>query len=626
MLLQKDGYSQFRLRLIAGFIGLIVFLTMVMGWKIYSSYESDRLAARSQVQSFARAMGAHVQNRVQAVDFALRQAGAEIARLDSSKPLSRGALQKLMAATSGGNDSAYWLIFIDASGKGVAASNKLPIEGVDYRQRDYFHHHLAPGNTGLFIGEPSLGKISKRAVFFMSRKVIGSQGETLGVIAAPVDAQEFAKVFESARFTPDLSVTFAHIETGKVIARVPLFEKSFASSIARSPLMEMIKAAPSGIYESTSVVAGDKRVFFYEKQPGLPLAVAVGISQSSWTAALWEDVTVAAISLGIIVGVMFWSGRFALKSYGRLETSRARQRALNEKMQDTEAALLKSEKMVRDITNNLPALISYVGQDQRYIFHNASYNQISGIDYEGMIGSTIENALGAEHYKKIKPYVERALSGERLSFEMESDLIPGQRYYQYEYIPNFGVNGDVLGFYGMVMDITERKQSEQLLERLARVDTLTGMPNRNQIYERLEQGLDRSRRSRGGLGCLYLDIDHFKAINDTYGHGAGDELLRQFGERVSSCVRKTDLAGRLAGDEFIVVLEGLERLDDATTVAQKIIDEMAEPFHLSGVSVNVSTSIGVGLSTDTADTPDELLKRADCALYEAKRAGRGTFK
>ena len=174
-------------------------------------------------------------------------------------------------------------------------------------------------------------------------------------------------------------------------------------------------------------------------------------------------------------------------------------------------------------------------------------------------------------------------------------------------------------------DISDRKALERLREEQALLDTLTGLPNRRALQEMLPRALARTRRSGRPLALLFLDLDGLKRVNDDYGHPAGDELLCQFARRLRTCVRATDAVSRLAGDEFVVVLEGLLDAEaDARAVGTKIIDAASQPFLLASGRVEVGTSIGLCVHRpgDAADT-EALIAAADHAMYAAKRAGRG---
>ena len=180
--------------------------------------------------------------------------------------------------------------------------------------------------------------------------------------------------------------------------------------------------------------------------------------------------------------------------------------------------------------------------------------------------------------------------------------------------------------YAFLHDITERKRAQAQLAQQARTDTLTGLPNRHAFNERLAAALARSRRSAQPIALLFLDVDKFKAINDTLGHGAGDAVLREFGRRIAGAVRETDTVARLAGDEFVVVVEGLHGATEPQLVAHKILAAIGRPFEVDGGALAVSTSIGIAFQPDGHAQPAELLARADAALYEAKAAGRNTFR
>lgn len=238
----------------------------------------------------------------------------------------------------------------------------------------------------------------------------------------------------------------------------------------------------------------------------------------------------------------------------------------------------------------------------------------------------MKEVLGDEIYLPISDQIRRVLDGEHLVFERAMRAGALERHLKYDYTPDFDDTGKVLGFYTMVIDITEAKEVEARLSALARIDNLTGLPNRNHLYERLGEALARSRRGGCPTACLYLDIDHFKSINDTLGHAGGDEVLRQFGKRLRACVRETDLVTRLAGDEFVIVVEGLDQPAAARAIAGKVVRAMLTPFVIEGAERLVSTSVGVAASNGAEEDVDAVLKKADAALYLAKRAGRGGYQ
>lgn len=183
--------------------------------------------------------------------------------------------------------------------------------------------------------------------------------------------------------------------------------------------------------------------------------------------------------------------------------------------------------------------------------------------------------------------------------------------------------GQFAGYVGIASDITERKLVERKLEHNAFHDALTGLPNRMLFADRLSHSIARSTREGGRYAVMMLDLDRFKVINDSLGHLIGDELLIQFSRRVESCLRPQDTLARLGGDEFTILLEDLHHSGDATRVAERIHEKMAQPFLLGGNEIYTSASIGIAFGTANYKEPSQALRDADIAMYRAKNQGKG---
>ena len=316
----QNNHAEFRRRLITGFCLLVSLLILSFSWKIYTSYEKDRKTARSQTQHFAQAMSAHVVGALQLINLSLVSSAEAIKELGANSTLSTEAIGRLLSTSGRMSDANFWVIFIDAQGNGVAASNNLPISGVSYSDRPYFFTHVSSTDSGLFVGAPEIGRISKRRIFFLSHRVTSVDGKFLGVVAAPVDAGAFATVFNDALFQPSLSITLVH-SNGKIIARAPNFDETFATDITRSTLFQRLSTARSGTYEAKSVVDKETRIFSYKTIENMPLVMSVGVGSQSWKKGLIDDMLVATVGLVVITAVLFFSGSFALSSYRRLANS-----------------------------------------------------------------------------------------------------------------------------------------------------------------------------------------------------------------------------------------------------------------------------------------------------------------
>ena len=181
------------------------------------------------------------------------------------------------------------------------------------------------------------------------------------------------------------------------------------------------------------------------------------------------------------------------------------------------------------------------------------------------------------------------------------------------------------GIIWIAEDVTEQRTEAARIQFLAHHDTLTGLPNRLLLNDRIKIAVAQAVRARGLAGVMFLDLDKFKAINDTLGHAVGDLLLIEVSKRLKLAVRESDTVARLGGDEFVVVLPGLKTREDATVVAKKVRAALAEPYQLGDHAVNTSPSIGVVLYPDDTRDAEALVKCADTAMYAAKQAGRNQY-
>jgi diguanylate cyclase (GGDEF)-like protein len=258
------------------------------------------------------------------------------------------------------------------------------------------------------------------------------------------------------------------------------------------------------------------------------------------------------------------------------------------------------------------------------VFCNGRYQTWLGISPEAVMNRPIREVIGDAHYEMRKPLLARAFAGEVVSFEQTARLLIGERTLQTTYLPQKNAEGEVIGLYVLANDVSDLKQKQLQLDVLAREDALTGLPNRRSFEEHVRDAMARSRRSGLSVCLLFLDIDYFKTINDSLGHAAGDAVLKEFGRRLRQSVRDTDMAARYAGDEFVILLEGVAGATEAQVVAGKVLAAMRPAFDLPNRSLHATASIGVALSEEDEDFPS-LLARADTALYAAKKEGKNRF-
>ncbi len=292
-----------------------------------------------------------------------------------------------------------------------------------------------------------------------------------------------------------------------------------------------------------------------------------------------------------------------------------------------EREALDSQRRLRLLTDNLPALVAHVDNEQRYRFLNAHIERTEGTVVSTALGRTVREVRGEATHALLAPHIQKALRGEKVAFTYAARGANGiSRHYQSHYVPDIDAEGRVDGFYAMTIDITSLHETQAQLEALARIDTLTSLPNRRQFDERIVEALARARRLKQTIALMFLDIDHFKRINDTHGHAVGDAVLREFARRLKGSVRVTDTVARLGGDEFVVLLENVGCASDPRTLAAKFVAGIRPRFEVGEIRLTVTTSVGVTTCNGGERGPAELLASADAALYRAKGLGRDRFE
>ena len=258
--------------------------------------------------------------------------------------------------------------------------------------------------------------------------------------------------------------------------------------------------------------------------------------------------------------------------------------------------------------------------DFRITYVNASGEVLIGRPSEKVIGKTLKEVMpDVQAQFFIERYRRIVTTGESLSEEFRTAGDATASWVAHQAVKL----GD--GVSVTARDVTQRKTVEAQLRSRAENDVLTGLPNRALFFERLEHALAKARQQRAGVAVLFLDLDHFKAINDNHGHPAGDAVLIEFAKRLRASVRAPDVVARLSGDEFAIIVDDLDDIAQVERVAAHIVDALATPFIVDDKRVPVSASIGIGFTAHGMESAQSLVARADRKLYHAKAAGRGRF-
>ncbi|MET0334136.1 MAG: diguanylate cyclase [Rhizobacter sp.] len=515
------------------------------------------------------------------------------------------------------------MLVLDVHGR-VVASNDPVYLGRSFADREYFTApRLRPDRDLLYISKPFKAGNGAWAMTF-TRLLTDAQGRFNGVVMASLSEDYFKVLLTSVLSTPDMRSTLVHGE-GIVFMNAPLNPKTLGTDLS-GPATFFTRHRRSGRTETLMTghvqAIGEDRLIATRTitQPEVRMDHPLVIHVSREVGAMYAAWRVESLRLLAVLASFMLGAAVAL---WLVQRRRREFEALAEQArQEREAA----ERRIRTVTDNLPAMVAYVDRDQCFRFASAYTKVLMGVPPETVLGRPAFEVLPPDIYAAHRPHIEAVLRGEAQHFERHRHKDGVDVYLTLDYIPDVGADQQVQGFHVMVMDTTALKRVERQLLALARFDSLTGLPNRHQFNEKLSEALARSQRRASPIALMFLDVDHFKSINDNHGHAVGDSVLKEFALRLQTSVRETDCVARLAGDEFVVILEGLHDADEPQQIARKILQQIGRPLVLHALSLKLSTSIGIAFHANGNISPPELLDRADKALYEAKAAGRNTYR
>ena len=290
-------------------------------------------------------------------------------------------------------------------------------------------------------------------------------------------------------------------------------------------------------------------------------------------------------------------------------------------------ALKASEERYKRLVEGIPDIIYAFSKKRGCIYCSTQVKQILGYTPEHLIKHPFQwsEAIHADDLPRVNDAIRQFHEGIPFDIEYRIKDAAGKWLWFRDRSIDSRVEGGEPIIDGIATDITLQKEAEEVLTRLAEHDQLTNLATRKVFNEFQQRAMFRAKRYHRSMAILFLDMDHFKEINDNFGHAAGDLLLKSVAKRLNACIRSSDLVARLGGDEFAIVLDELSQPEDAARVAQKILESMDEPHRVDGRRLRAGISIGIAIYNDDVESIDELNKCADIAMYHAKKTGRNTF-
>ena len=524
-----------------------------------------------------------------------------------------GIVQRHLA----GNIS-FHVSMVDANGKVVFSSVDPLAKPIDLSDREHIRVHLNRQEDRLFISKPVLGRVSKEWSIQFTRPVYTPAGKFDGVIVISVAPGYFSRFYKEIHLGEDAVVTLVR-DGGIVLARSPRQEegKGMGQTLPGEQFLK-VSSLDSGFYRRVSYVDGIERVYGWRTLPRYGLVVMVGQTVAA-ISARYRNEKQTYIVVGIGVSVLF-------AVIGYLLLSAARQRVREAEV------VAESEARLRLAIEGSGDGVWDWDSPQHTLRLSRRAREILGVGDQSIPGTLegLDAMVHPEDGAEVRAALSSHIDGKTSAYEIEHRTLESNGSCKWVYARGMVVkrarNGQPLRMVGTYSDIGERKAREELIKHIAEHDALTGLPNRVLLADRLRQALLRAKRENTKLAVIYFDLDKFKPVNDTHGHGVGDLLLIAVASRVRGVLRESDTVARIGGDEFVVLLPTISAEVDAMTVAENILAGLNESFEVEGHTLHISGSVGIATYPKDARDEATLMKCADGAMYQAKENGRNCVR
>ncbi len=527
---------------------------------------------------------------------------------------------------------------IAANGDIINFTHAYPAPTINVANRDYFKAYLENPNLGVFISEAVRNKFNHKWTFYLSRRLNDAHGNFKGLVIVGLSVDAFTDFYSRVANNVGAETTMSLYRNDlTLLARTPRADNMIGEVNKRGFVYQAYQAMKAqGKHDS--VVFSDQEMFLINAPvnclialrttENYPLLVSLTIPEdvvlASWRHYAMLIIAVAITSaLLLLLGIVILTRN--LKQREQIEQNlRKSVEARKQMEQQQRIAAIAFESQDAMLVTDQNGLILRV---------NKSFKQITGYTSEEVIGKNPRMLVSDRQNETFYAAMWESISN--------TGACKGEVWYQRKngeiYPVYLNINavkdedGRVSNYVGSFADITLRKSAEEEIRTLAFYDHLTGLPNRRLLQDRLKHALASSVRSGKTGALLFLDLDNFKALNDTLGHDFGDMLLQQVAQRLTACLREGDTIARLGGDEFVVILEGIneqtiEAAEYTETVGEKIIAALNVAYQLGSHAQHSTPSIGATLFTGHQQSIDSLLKQADIAMYQAKKAGRNTLR
>jgi diguanylate cyclase (GGDEF)-like protein/PAS domain S-box-containing protein len=539
--------------------------------------------ARAVSDNMSRLLSERLDGSIREVDYVLRDLA------DDPLPVRQAEADAKRATLS----QASSLAMLDPWGRVLIAS---PARAELDSERSCVRAFVSDGSLSA-ITQASFDKAAGSGALVRARAIRNAAGSLVAVVAARIDVSVIQRELADLELGDRRIIAVTDPEL-RLIARRPEMPDAIGVEVvdaAMRSLLRSLKEAGQGV---TSMRSETGRYYYYARFGEFPFFIAIGEARSDIMSEWEKRLGIYGIALAAIIVLMFILVRLMDRNFARSAELAAR---------------LVAMESASDV-------IVIADLDGRAVYVNPSFERITGMPKEEALGS--RRAIFGLQESDADAALAAAAAGESWRGEIAAARSDGEGLVEEVTIaPVCGPDGKPIRIVAVLRDVTERRRLQERLERLAHYDPLTALPNRALFFDRLESAVARARREERRFALLFIDLDGFKAVNDRFGHDAGDYLLFELARRLREAIRDSDTAGRMGGDEFTVLLENISRPEDAMVLADKIRASLLEPILIpAGAKVAVGASIGIAVFPDDGDNGEAVLKAADSAMYAIKLA------
>lgn len=496
--------------------------------------------------------------------------------------------------------------------EGVLRFGTGEIRPINLADRDYFirlrDQQSSSGVRPMIFSGPIFTRLSKKWVLVLARRLENPDGSFAGIVYANLNIDDFAKLFSSIDTGAHGTIVLRTEDLAQV-SRHPTMDGPDTGNGNRKVsqlLINLIKESPAGgSYHATSPLDNIDRYYTYRKINDYPFYIIAGQATNDFLANWGPNVYLLLAFSGLMILLTVAT---SLRIYV-LAQQRIRETV------DKNAGKIIEASPVAMLMFNEQGVVTKANPAAKALFGYPSDESLAGVSVD-----------------QLQPVQTLDTQAHRVAGGLEEGVITTEGLYDrkdgshFTALRSVSALSDEVGegtnYLETLVDITELKAAQENLRHLAHYDALTNLPNRSLFFDLVEQGLALARREHSLLAILFLDLDKFKPINDTWGHAVGDLVLGEAARRIAACLRESDAVGRVGGDEFLVMLLNLQSVEDAIRIGDKIRNSLNQPVLIDDKTLSISSCIGIALYPDHGLTADALTEHADTAMYHAKENGR----